>query len=106
MPAHGVYAEVNAPCPKCDERSYVIDTRRQPEASAVRRRRKCGQCGFRWTTYEIAAASHRVGKYTRLLILSPGEFVHLKEKIAEAVAESLDEWLRGRSSEEEVSDGS
>ena len=38
-------------CPKCGSiRSSVVDSRGDP--SAIRRRRECQECGFRFTTYE------------------------------------------------------
>lgn len=40
-------------CPFCKHDSdKVIDTRPAEEATAVRRRRECSQCGRRFTTYE------------------------------------------------------
>jgi len=38
-------------CPKCScDRSSVVDSR--GDASAIRRRRECQECGFRFTTFE------------------------------------------------------
>ena len=40
-------------CPYCgSEDTQVIDTRANPEANTVRRRRKCPSCEKRFTTYE------------------------------------------------------
>ena len=40
-------------CPFCGhEDTQVVDTRSSPEASAIRRRRKCPACDKRFTTYE------------------------------------------------------
>lgn len=40
------------PCPACGaDKSGVIDSRRSPYG--IRRRRCCGQCGERFTTYEL-----------------------------------------------------
>jgi len=40
-------------CPYCAHgESDVLDTRRLDDASAIRRRRRCAQCGKRYTTYE------------------------------------------------------
>ena len=40
-------------CPKCGhEDSKVIDSRPSENHEAIRRRRECEQCGFRFTTYE------------------------------------------------------
>lgn len=40
-------------CPYCnDENSSVIDSRVADDQTSIRRRRECGQCGKRFTTYE------------------------------------------------------
>ena len=40
-------------CPFCShEDTQVVDSRSSPDASAIRRRRKCPSCGKRFTTYE------------------------------------------------------
>lgn len=40
-------------CPKCKfEDTKVIDTREAGSGSAIRRRRECEKCGFRFTTFE------------------------------------------------------
>ena len=40
-------------CPECDAReNRVVDTRDSRGGRAVRRRRECGVCGARFTTYE------------------------------------------------------
>ncbi|EMA38031.1 transcriptional regulator NrdR [Halococcus hamelinensis] len=40
-------------CPDCgDERTRVIDTETSADRMAVRRRRECQRCSFRFTTYE------------------------------------------------------
>lgn len=40
-------------CPKCGyEESKVIDTRPSENNDAIRRRRECNECGYRFTTYE------------------------------------------------------
>ncbi len=41
-------------CPFCGHPDdKVIDSRSSSEGSAVRRRRECGKCGKRFTTYEV-----------------------------------------------------
>ena len=41
-------------CPKCgSSQDKVIDSREAREGHAIRRRRECMKCGFRFTTYEI-----------------------------------------------------
>ncbi len=40
-------------CPFCEsEDTQVVDTRSNPEANTIRRRRKCLKCDKRFTTYE------------------------------------------------------
>ena len=40
-------------CPKCGcEESKVVDSRPSENNDAIRRRRECTKCGFRFTTYE------------------------------------------------------
>ena len=40
-------------CPFCQsEETQVVDTRSNPEANTIRRRRKCLKCDKRFTTYE------------------------------------------------------
>jgi transcriptional repressor NrdR len=40
-------------CPKCSfEEDKVVDSRTTKEGEAIRRRRECLKCGFRFTTYE------------------------------------------------------
>ncbi|HTL27230.1 MAG TPA: ATP cone domain-containing protein, partial [Burkholderiales bacterium] len=40
-------------CPFCQsEDTQVVDTRSNPEANTIRRRRKCLKCDKRFTTYE------------------------------------------------------
>ena len=40
-------------CPKCGaEEDRVLDSRAAREGAAIRRRRECAHCGYRFTTYE------------------------------------------------------
>jgi transcriptional repressor NrdR len=39
-------------CPQCDASSHVVETRAADEGAAVRRRRECSACSFRFTTFE------------------------------------------------------
>jgi len=40
-------------CPSCShDDTKVIDSRMSEEGSAIRRRRSCPQCAYRFTTYE------------------------------------------------------
>lgn len=46
-------------CPKCGhDNSHVVDSRHMPVA--IRRRRECGDCDSRWTTYELTESQLRV----------------------------------------------
>ena len=40
-------------CPRCDSSTKTLETRRVPDG-AIRRRRECGGCSHRFTTYERA----------------------------------------------------
>lgn len=45
-------------CPKChEEGSRVVDSRPADEGHAIRRRRECTNCGFRFTTFERVEAT-------------------------------------------------
>ena len=40
-------------CPKCSKsENKVVDSRMVKEGNAIRRRRECSACGYRFTTYE------------------------------------------------------
>ena len=40
-------------CPKCGvDDDQVLDSRAARDGAAIRRRRECAQCGYRFTTYE------------------------------------------------------
>jgi transcriptional repressor NrdR len=40
-------------CPKCgSQEDRVVDSRASREGATIRRRRECGSCGYRFTTYE------------------------------------------------------
>ena len=50
-------------CPDCGfESSHVVDSRPSEEGSAIRRRRECERCSFRFTTYERTDHARRVRK--------------------------------------------
>ena len=51
-------AESGFGCPSCGAvPTAVIDSRSSVANTAIRRRRKCGQCGFRFSTYERIAGT-------------------------------------------------
>lgn len=40
-------------CPNCKyDNSKVVDSRHADDLTAIRRRRECESCGFRFTTFE------------------------------------------------------
>jgi transcriptional repressor NrdR len=39
-------------CPRCQQPTRVLESRRAEDGAATRRRRVCGGCGHRFTTYE------------------------------------------------------
>lgn len=69
-------------CPYCDaDDDRVIDSRSTDEGQAIRRRRTCGSCGQRFSTYErVEHAPLRVRK--RSGTLEPFE----REKVAKGIA--------------------
>ena len=45
-------------CPRCNHNnSRVIDSRQTDDGRAIRRRRECESCGFRFTTFERIEAA-------------------------------------------------
>lgn len=42
-------------CPECkSEQISTIDSRSLEKGNSIRRRKKCEQCNFRWSTYELS----------------------------------------------------
>jgi transcriptional repressor NrdR len=41
-------------CPRCENPTSTLETRKADGGSALRRRRECNSCGHRFTTYERA----------------------------------------------------
>ena len=41
-------------CPRCQQPTRVLESRRAEDGAATRRRRECAGCGHRFTTYERA----------------------------------------------------
>ena len=47
-------------CPECKLGSmYVVETRYNENAKAIKRRRKCNKCGFTQTSYELEAEEYQ-----------------------------------------------
>jgi transcriptional repressor NrdR len=50
-------------CPRCNASSHVVESRSAEQGAAVRRRRECSSCQFRFTTFERPSAPRlRVAK--------------------------------------------
>lgn len=94
-------------CPYCEGDSRVVDSR--PDASGIRRRRQCKECGRRFTTHErVASAGITVvkrggrteefdaGKIARVLErlagdrrrLTPGDLSRFARRIEAAILDS------------------
>lgn len=52
-------------CPKCGGDSGVKDSRPDYQGVVIRRRRKCFECGFKFTTKEIVVSSSETNKLVR-----------------------------------------
>ena len=61
-------------CPKCLGDAHTIDSRIRSDGS-IRRRRKCAQCGYRFTTTEAI-----VGNLERGISKTSYEYCFLKEE--------------------------
>lgn len=44
-------------CEECGGPSRIVDVRPQNDG-AVKRRKECEDCGYRWNTYEVSAARY------------------------------------------------
>ncbi|MBS7576688.1 MULTISPECIES: transcriptional regulator NrdR [unclassified Enterococcus] len=73
-------------CPKCkDNRSKVVDSRQLEDGGAIRRRRECENCGFRFTTFE------RIEQTPLLVVKKNGEREEFKrEKILRGIVRSAE----------------
>lgn len=70
------------PCPKCEGKGWVLETRRH--LSGARRRYECQACQFRWNTIEIPADRvHSKG----VLLLTDKQRAH---KALDKIGEALD----------------
>jgi len=88
------YPVENMLCPFCaSEETRVIDSRPVDSGSAIRRRRVCEACGFRFTTYERADVPLIVRK--RDARLEPFEIDKVRKGLAHALADRpVDEKVR------------
>jgi transcriptional repressor NrdR len=64
-------------CPSCGlDDDHVVDSRPQPDGSAIRRRRECNGCATRFTTFErIELAPLMVRKRSGALVAFNGELL-------------------------------
>ncbi len=47
-------------CPKCKQKTKVIDSRAMSPGNGIRRRRECTKCKHRFTTYEEFESSENI----------------------------------------------
>lgn len=87
-------------CPECGDRdTRVIDSRPVEQGAAIRRRRECGACESRFTTYERVVAVRMVRK--RNGRLEPFDTDKLRRGVESALADrsvsrrSVDELVAG-----------
>lgn len=73
-------------CPKCkDSRSKVVDSRQSEDGEAIRRRRECDNCGFRFTTFE------RIEQAPLLVVKKNGEREEFKrDKVLRGIVRSAE----------------
>jgi transcriptional repressor NrdR len=73
-------------CPKCHElgKDRVLESRESPGAETIRRRRECGECGERFTTYE------RIERPTLLVVKRDGsQELFDRKKLGEALVRAV-----------------
>lgn len=73
-----------ARCIKCGSDSTVIDSRQNDKA--IRRRRKCQGCGFRWTTLEVPEGALLIEHSTK-------RFAQFRKDLDELIARFTEEGL-------------
>lgn len=90
----------NYPCPQCGGSSMVKDSRPAGlgGSSAVRRRRMCLACGWRWTTWETSLGGGRLeqhmGSAARAIHAAIGALENLREEIIQLTAPDPDDERR------------
>lgn len=73
-------------CPKCQElgKDRVLESRESPGSETIRRRRECGECGERFTTYE------RIERPTLLVVKRDGsQELFDRKKMTEALVRAV-----------------
>jgi len=99
-------------CPVCtSSRGRVLDTRTTDDGSAIRRRRECGECGHRFTTYErcderpvmvVKRSGHRVPfdlTKVEVGIRSAAKGRPLDEECIAKISGDVADWVRTRGSD-------
>ena len=95
-------------CPSCDfEDSKVIDSRTSDGGSAIRRRRECPECSFRFTTFERMQTTNLMvekkdgsvepydrEKLERGILIACGKRPVSLEKIREKLSEFEEKWAK------------
>lgn len=85
-------------CPRCGHKEdKVIDSRASRDGSTIRRRRECGKCGHRYTTYEevertrlmVIKRDGRREEFSREKLLNGIRRACQKRPISEQTLESL-----------------
>ncbi len=98
-------------CPACGfDDSKVVDSRVTDQGSAIRRRRECNKCGFRFTTFERVQTSNLVvekqdgttepysrEKLERGILIACGKRPVSIEKIREQLSILEDKWGKASS---------
>lgn len=86
-------------CPKCHElgKDRVLESRESPGAETIRRRRECGECGERFTTYE------RIERPTLLVVKRDGsQELFDRKKLGEALVRAVGKFFSAPSYLEEL----
>lgn len=94
-------------CPKCQvDDTRVIDSRDSDDGSAIRRRRSCGSCSHRFTTYErcdevalvVVKSDGRRESFDRSKVVSGLESACKGRPVGadeiEAIAEAIEDYAR------------
>ena len=95
------------PCPVCGTNTNVIDSRLRETVSSIRRRRRCDECGHRFSTFEIsvteAALIHLTrGDQDRKILMASSDDQLLKELRRRMVA--LRKKIKPEDTEEKITD--
>jgi transcriptional repressor NrdR len=95
-------------CPSCDyEQTKVVDSRISEHGSAIRRRRKCEKCDFRFTTFERAMVQNLMiqkkdgtvepydrEKLEKSIIIACGKRQISRKMIQEKLGDLEEKWIK------------